>query len=209
VIVGRRRLHDTDALLDVARDAILERGIAAVTMELIAERSHAPIGTLYHRFGSRDDLFARVWLRAQDRWSAGYSEALELPDPLEAVTEAARQIVRFSNGCAEDARLLATVRPRDVFQHASEETRQRRVTQNAAVGTLLDRVAKRLAPGSEVARSRVWMAAFDMPTGAVRRRLAWRQSLPAWFEQSVVAAARAVLADYAPVSESRGFARAE
>src|SRR6185312_6438634 len=73
----RPLLHDPDEVLDAARDLIVEGGPRAAGIRAIAERSGAPSGSLYHRFGSRDELVARAWLRAVRRFQAGYVAALD------------------------------------------------------------------------------------------------------------------------------------
>jgi AcrR family transcriptional regulator len=193
--MGRPRVHDTDAILDAARDLILNENVAAATMTAIAEQSSAPIGTLYHRFGSRGELLAGVWLRAQERFLSGFREALQHPDPLDAIVQAARWIVTFSKENAADARLMAIVRPRDVLSMSAEGLAKRNMA-NAEAATFVDRTARRLSKAEE-ARARVWSATFDMPSGAVRRPLAWHQPLADTLEDDVEAAARAILSDYA------------
>ena len=52
------RKHDTDTILDAARALALRDGPRAVSVAAIARESGAPIGTLYHRFSSRDGILA-------------------------------------------------------------------------------------------------------------------------------------------------------
>ena len=62
------RKHDTDEILDAARAIVLAAGPRAASVATIARESGAPVGTLYHRFGSRDGLLAAAWLRALERF---------------------------------------------------------------------------------------------------------------------------------------------
>ena len=55
---GRPPRIDEDAVLEVARQVFLERGIRATTSE-VAERAGVSEGSLFHRFGSKDELFRR------------------------------------------------------------------------------------------------------------------------------------------------------
>ena len=64
------RKHDTDLILDAARALVLRDGPRAAGVAAIAAESGAPVGTLYHRFGSRDGVLAAVWLRALERFQA-------------------------------------------------------------------------------------------------------------------------------------------
>ena len=112
----RPRLHPTDAMLDAARDLLLEAGSPSATMEAIAAASGAPTGTLYHRFGSRDELIARLWIRAVYRSQASFVAAMERDDAKEAAMAAAMSIVNFCEEHPEDARLLAAFRREDLVK---------------------------------------------------------------------------------------------
>ena len=57
------RKHETDVILDAARDLVLRGGPRAAGVAAIAEASGAPVGTLYHRFGNRDGILSAIWLR--------------------------------------------------------------------------------------------------------------------------------------------------
>lgn len=47
-------------ILDAARDAIAEKGLAHVTVGDVAQRSGLSVGALYRYFGSKDELFSHV-----------------------------------------------------------------------------------------------------------------------------------------------------
>src|SRR5215204_4908654 len=111
----RPQLHTPDTMLDAARDLLLEQGAGNATMEAIAGASGAPTGSIYHRFGSRDELIARLWLRAVYRSQASFLAALEKDDPREAALGAAMSIVDFCKAHPEDARLLTIFRREDLM----------------------------------------------------------------------------------------------
>jgi AcrR family transcriptional regulator len=75
-------------MLDAARELVLEDGSWSATMEAIAQASGAPTGSLYHRFGSRDQLLARLWVRAVQRSRASFIGALQKEDAREAARAA-------------------------------------------------------------------------------------------------------------------------
>ena len=58
-MTGRR-----EAILDAARACFEEHGYAATTIELIAARSGASNGSIYHHFGSKDGILAALYLAA-------------------------------------------------------------------------------------------------------------------------------------------------
>lgn len=88
-----------------AEELFYERGITAVGVDLIAERSGVTKRTLYNRFGSKDRLVA-VYLAQRDRrWRSLVDAAVDAAGtPAEAVTapfEALRTWSRSSaRGCA-------------------------------------------------------------------------------------------------------------
>ena len=57
----RLALHRVDAILDATSRLVLEKGVRSATVDAIARRSGAPVGSLYHRFGSRDRLLVQMW----------------------------------------------------------------------------------------------------------------------------------------------------
>ena len=48
-------------------------GLVAATMAAVAASLDAPIGSLYHRFNSKEELLARLWLRTAERFQEGIS----------------------------------------------------------------------------------------------------------------------------------------
>lgn len=66
--MARPRTHDIDSLLDSAERLLADRGSSGVTIRALAQETGASSGSLYHAFGSRADLLARMWLRAAERF---------------------------------------------------------------------------------------------------------------------------------------------
>lgn len=92
-------------ILEAAEDLFYERGITAVGVDLIAERSGVTKRTLYNRFGSKDRLVA-TYLRERDRrWRSLVRAAVDAcDDPAEAVTAPFEALWTWSEaevrGCA-------------------------------------------------------------------------------------------------------------
>ena len=51
--------------IDSAIAVAAQCGVAAVSMAAIAVKAGAPIGSVYHRFDSRNAILARAWLRRE------------------------------------------------------------------------------------------------------------------------------------------------
>jgi AcrR family transcriptional regulator len=49
------------ALLDAARDVFLEMGFAGASVTGIVERSGVSVGSIYHHFGGKAELFVALW----------------------------------------------------------------------------------------------------------------------------------------------------
>lgn len=58
-------------------------------MDQLVATSGAPKGSVYHRFGTLDELLAPLWLRAARRSQAAFLAALDVEDPTEAAVSAA------------------------------------------------------------------------------------------------------------------------
>ncbi|MDR2280152.1 MAG: TetR/AcrR family transcriptional regulator [Gordonia sp. (in: high G+C Gram-positive bacteria)] len=108
--MGRPRRHDRDELLGHARALWLSGGISSVTIRALSAASGASNGAVYHAFGSRDGLLARVWaceaegfLRFQRDQVA---RALADGDPVAAFVAAAVAPATHAEIDAEGARVL-------------------------------------------------------------------------------------------------------
>src|SRR5215208_6384249 len=176
----RPELHATDTMLDAARDLLLEDGSRSATMEAIANTSGAPTGSIYHRFGSRDDLIARLWMRAVYRSQASFLAALERQDPRDAALAAAVSIIDFCEEHPEDAQLLASFRREDLIRSAPEGALADELAElNRPVERAVVDLARRLyGERTRAALDRTLLAVFDLPYGAARRYLITGTKLP-------------------------------
>lgn len=196
----RPQLHATDTMLDAARDLLLGGGVAGATVEAIADASGAPTGSIYHRFGSRDALVAKLWLRAVHRSQASFVAALEAADPREAALAAARSILDFCDEHPADARLLASFRREDLVRSVPEGDLAAELEEvNRPVERAIATLARRLyGRRTRAAVDRVVLATFDLPYGAARRHLSAGSSLPPGLRRDVARAVAAVLDQPAP-----------
>ncbi|QEC49415.1 TetR/AcrR family transcriptional regulator [Baekduia soli] len=191
------RKHRTDDILDAARDIVLADGPRAASVAVISRASGAPVGTLYHRFGSRDGLVAAAWLRALERFQAEVlaADAAHRDHPVAAGAAMAGAMVAFAGRHPGDARLLLAVRRGDLLDAAPEGFRERLDAINAPLETAVARVARALhgRAGARAVES-VTRAVVDLPGAALRRHLvADGRSLPPWLAGDVIAAAKLLL----------------
>ena len=187
-------------MLDAARDLLLEQGSGSATVEAIAGLSGAPTGSIYHRFGSRDGLVARLWVRAVRRSQASFLAALDEDDPRAAALAAALSILEFCEQEPEDARLLVSFRREDLLRTApsgqlADELEALNRPLEAAVVTLARRLYGR---PTRATVNRTLLAVFDLPYGAARRHLIAGTELPPGLQDDVARAVRAVLGATGP-----------
>jgi AcrR family transcriptional regulator len=160
-------------MLDVARDLLLEEGAHGATIEAISAVSGAPTGSIYHRFGSRDELVTRLWMRAVRRSQAAFLDAVDVEDPAMAAVSGGMSIFDFCRAQPRDARLLVSFRYEDLVRAApqgplADELRELNRPVEAAVAGLARALHGRATPA---AVGHVLLVVFDLPYGAVRRHL--------------------------------------
>lgn len=99
----RPERYAASLILDATRGVVADRGARGVTLAAIAHVSGAPVGSIYHRFGSLDELLAQVWLRAVRRSHAALAPALATGDPVQRAVRVALAVYDFCLAEREDA----------------------------------------------------------------------------------------------------------
>lgn len=94
-----------DDVLDAALACVASSGPAA-TIADVAGRLGGPVGSIYHRFASREVLLARLWLRSVRRFQAGLLPLAEQPDPHRALLDLALHVPRYCREHPDEARAL-------------------------------------------------------------------------------------------------------
>jgi AcrR family transcriptional regulator len=196
--VGRRRVHEPHTILDAARTLVLDEGVGAATVGAIASTSGAPVGSIYHAFGSRDTLLARLWIRAVGRSQTRFLEQLQRhDDPLDGAVAAALSVYDFSRDEPGDARLLVSLRREDLIQMplpadlAEELAGLNRPIEEAIVKLARDLFGR----ASKERIVQTALAVFDLPHGALRRHLVAGNRPPAAARAPLARAVRAALTD--------------
>ena len=75
--MGRKAHFKHDEFIDAAMRMVAEHGPGALTVSALASGMNAPIGSVYHRFPSRDVLLAQLWIRIVESFQRGFLESLE------------------------------------------------------------------------------------------------------------------------------------
>ena len=192
------RKHDTDTILDAARALVLAEGPRAASVAAIAQRSGAPVGTLYHRFGNRDGVLAAAWLRALERFQVRALEAYtgRSGDPVDAAVAMAGAALSFAVEQPGDVRLLLAVRRSDLLDGLEHEgVHQKLSALNEPLEAAIRGLARELHGRADArAVENVTRAVVDLPMAALRRNLSEDRPLAGWLAQDLEAAVRTLLA---------------
>jgi AcrR family transcriptional regulator len=169
--MGRPARFDEARILAGATHVSAEVGPQNLTIAAVAERAGAPVGSIYHRYASRDEILAAVWLELVEAFQARFLAMLAAADPVEGGLAAVRYVCGWVRRHPREARLLMLHRRED-FAAARWPARYRR--RAAALASQaersLRRYALRLAGRARAAELRhVRFALVDLPTAALTR----------------------------------------
>ena len=105
------------AILNAALDLFMTKGFLATTMDDVRRRSGASIGSIYHHFGSKEELATALYVEGLRDYQNGYLGELERHSCAEAAVKA---VVRHHLNWIAANRDLA----RFLFQHRDPELRR-------------------------------------------------------------------------------------
>jgi len=169
--MGRPARHAEATILESARRLSAEVGPQKLTITAVAARAGAPVGSIYHRYASRDEILAAVWLDLVEGFQKRFLAELEGDDPLQAGLDAVRFTCRWVRHHPTDARLMLVHRREDFATERWSRSYQRRAQALAArAQESLQRYAARLlGRGRSVELRRVRFALVDLPAAALKR----------------------------------------
>jgi AcrR family transcriptional regulator len=105
------------AILNAALDLFVTKGFLATTMDDVRRRSGASIGSIYHHFGSKEELAAALYVEGLRDYQNGYLGELERHAGAEAAVKAV--VGHHLNWIASNRDLA-----RFLFQHRDPELRR-------------------------------------------------------------------------------------
>jgi AcrR family transcriptional regulator len=97
-----RTAHTQRALLDAAREVFTSRGFADASIADVVERAGSSVGSLYHHFGGKSELFLALWQEHQGAHEQAASKAVAdarkagVTDPGELFAAGARAFLQGS-----------------------------------------------------------------------------------------------------------------
>jgi len=187
-----RALFDNADFLAAARTLAAERGPAAVTVDLVAERLKAPKGSFYYRFASRDALLGELWLTTVLAYQEGFARAIEAGDGLAAALHTPAWVRQH----LDDARLLLLYSrydfvPGDWPAPLRRGVRDQAERFEACLKTFARQAFGRTGP-SQMRRATFVLA--EVPIAAVRQHLERREPPPPLVDDLIAETYRAIVA---------------
>jgi len=192
--VPRAAQFDHDDLLNAALRVIATRGPAAVSIEAIAAEMGGNVGSIYHRFASKDHLLAQLWLRCSERGQTGMVAALTGDDLDHALTVAVLHYPRWARTNLSEAQVLAAYGREHLLPSWPAELASELETANKGLLDALATFAARWYGDDHREHGQaVTFAVLDIPVAAIRRYLLNGRRPPRRLDAHIVAAARAAL----------------
>jgi AcrR family transcriptional regulator len=166
--MGRKEHFKRDEFMDAALKMVAQGGPGALTVSALAIGMKAPIGSVYHRFQSRDALLAELWIRAVEQFQRGFLEALARNGLL-----ASLYTVEWVRKHPNEGRLLLLYRREELLsgdwpEHLKEDVARLSRELDSGIRSFAE---KRLGSLAEETLRRATFALVDVPLAAVRQHL--------------------------------------
>ncbi|OIJ27685.1 TetR/AcrR family transcriptional regulator [Nocardioides luteus] len=197
--MSRQRLHTLDDLLDVAEQIVTSGDPSGLTLRSLAAAAGASNGTIYHAFGSKDVLLARLWLRSWCRLGDLMTEAMGEragTSGEDAVVAVALTPVEFVRRFPASARLFFAQRRDQLFSAdlPPEIETELSSVQEKFVEVLIALARGVWGRGDRIAVEAIAVCVVDLPGGILRRCLLEDREADEATASRLEAAVRAILA---------------
>ena len=169
-----RTEHTQRALLDAAREVFTSRGFSEASIAEVVERAGSSVGSLYHHFGGKSELFLALWQEHQLAHEQAASEAVAaarkagVTDPGELFTAGARAFLQGSWQRRDLALLFLSGDGPPGFEVMQRQRSHEWVSQNDALLHLPDTALDRLY--ASVLTSLIGEGAREVATSGSRRQ---------------------------------------
>ncbi len=183
------------AILGAARDLAAERGPTRLTLAGLSDRLSAPIGSIYHRYPSREALLADLWLDTVESFQPEFLAPLSGGEPVSAGLEAVAFAMRWVRENNSAARLLLIHRREDFIEGPWPEAMRQRAEDLAtrAEDDLKSYCRRLYGRASARGLARIRFALSEIPQAAARPYLHSGKPMPADAEELLVDTCRYAL----------------
>lgn len=181
-----------DQILDGALAAVAVQGRGATLGDVCAQIG-APVGSVYHRFPTRDHLFVQLWLRSIRRFHVGLLAAAALDDPQAALTACAVHIPRYCREHPDEALAMTLYRHQLLVTSAPDELAEDvRGVNDAVIASMRRLCRRRYGRATAHLLTVVTTAVQQCPYGLVRPYVGG--PVPPWLDAAVRVSSTAILA---------------
>ena len=145
-----RTVQTQRALLDAAREVFTRQGFAEASIADVVERAGSSVGSLYHHFGGKSELFLALWQEHQAAYDTAASNAVTVArragvsDPAELFAAGARAYLDGSWQRRDLAMLFSTGGGPPGFELMKRHRGHEWIRQNDALLRLADTSLDRL-----------------------------------------------------------------
>ena len=189
--MGRPARFTSDGILDAALSVVAGRGKQA-TVDDVASRLDAHVGSVYYRYPSRDALFGALWVRSIRRFQRVFLAALAHPDARTGLVDAAATIPDYCRAHPDEAVALTLYRHRELLAACPQELYEDVAGLNVDLFGRLAQSATALG-GSDDDVPIITAATQQVPYGLVRPYLGTQDAIPGWATAAVRTASSAIL----------------
>ena len=183
--MGRISSIDEEKLFAVVGRLLALQG--SITLQDVVAETGVSIGSLYHRYGSREGLLAQTWLDAVRTFQARFMEEINGEDQ-KAGERAALVTSRFCREEPERAAVLACCRKSEFISESTPQSLKKEIAHiNDDALAALESYARRMGLSLEV----VQLGIMAFPLGAVRMYLPDKK-IPKSVDDHILKAFRAV-----------------
>lgn len=174
---------------------VADRGPQAVTVAALAEEVGAPVGSIYHRYRSREALLAELWMDVVEGFQGEFVARLGDAADVDGAVRASLFMVEWTRQHPLEARLLLLHRRQDFVAGAwPPELTDRAAALEPQIGSALRAYALRAFGSADAdTMTRLRYALLDAPFGAIKPYVQARKRLPGVVDDLVATTTRAVL----------------
>ncbi|MBO6763923.1 TetR/AcrR family transcriptional regulator [Maricaulis sp.] len=184
--MGRRSTFSDDDVFAAVGRMLVRDG--EVRMQSVVEETGVSVGSLYHRFGSREGLLARAWLDTLGAFHARFLAALDQPGEVPGLA-AALETPRFCRAEPDKALILVCCRRSELMSDNTPEALQAELAAaNDRVMVAIDAFCRHTGLPLEIAR----LGLIGFPLGAVKLYLPG-EPVPEALDAEIERAYRAVV----------------
>jgi AcrR family transcriptional regulator len=193
--MGRKAVFERRDMTGAALRLVADRGPQAVTMAALAREAGAPTGSIYHRYRSREQLLAELWMDVVESFQDGFVASLAQAHDVEGAVAASRFMSSWTREHPLEARLLL-LHGRQDFMGGDwpAELAERAAALEPQIGAALRSFSERAFGRADAQiMARLRYAVLDAPFGGIKPYVQARKRIPPLVDELAATTTQAVL----------------